>query len=326
MAKLTKQRYNYSTVEAANHHSKTKWFILLFILMISVISIAAFVSFQYSSIKNAYETSIYHNLLPNEIEDLNNGTDDKTAYTHLVLSLDNVYVEGDQFEDVIWAQMNYVKPEETTIQSVNIPMNLNVIAAEESDAFSLDVYGESGVQGVRDAIEELLQIQIDYISLIRLHHLRDLVDPLESIDVYSSEAVTVNGLEIGEETYAQLTAHQISQLLTETATWEIFQQVAVHQSLYQSIFKELTALNNVTKLPLILTAGEYVISSTLPFSKIVDIYRQDDYNLTDVDLNQLIELESTQVNHQYVYTANLDDLRSVTARMSSAIEEAAMKE
>lgn len=326
MARLNKQRHNYATIEAANHHSKTKWFIILFILMISIISVVTFVLFQYSSIQNAYETSIYHNLLPDEVEEVPESPTGGTAYTHLVLTLDNVYVEGNQFEDVIWAQVNYVKPEDASIQSVNIPMNLNVTTTDESEALSLDVYGESGVQGVRDAIEEFLQVKIDYISLIRLQHLRDIVDSMEPINLYSSKAVSIDGLQLEEAKESQLTAHQLSQLLIETAEWEVFEQVAIHESLYQSIFKELTTLNNVTKLPQILTAGEYVISSSLPFSKIVDIYRQDDYNLTDVDLNQLIELESTQVNHQYIYTANLDDLRSVTERMSSAIEEAAMKE
>ncbi|XJS10086.1 hypothetical protein ACF3NG_08060 [Aerococcaceae bacterium WGS1372] len=326
MTRLNRRRDNYATVDGSRHRSKTKWFILVFIFMITITALASYLLYHYSSIKGAYESNIYQAPTSSENDLGPDVKDSKSTYTHLLLTLDNVYVDGNQLEEVVWAQVNYVKAEEAVIQSVNIPMNLNVESADSSETYQLDVYGESGIQGVKEAMEKLLQVQIDYVTQIRVNQIRDVIEPLGSINLDATRSVSLDNLQLNEGTTYKLTTLQSSQLVTEIATWDVFEQVDMHQSIYSGIISELTSLDNVIRLPNLLAHGEFVISSTMPFSKIVDIYLKDDYNLTDVDLNQLIELKLTQVDNQDIYTTNLDELRDLTRRMSTAIEEASMKE
>lgn len=294
--------------------------------MVTLITVVSYILYQYSSIKDAYESNIYHQFNGEMEEVIAVQPESNTAYTHLFLTLDNTYIDGDQREVALWARVYYMKPEESVMQSVNIPMNLIVESTDEEETFSLDVYGESGIQAVKETMEEFLQVQIDYISLVRLQYIRDIVEPLESIPVTATTDISTEEFQLESGNTYRLSAHQSAQVIAQIDGLNPFDQMHIHQSIYNGMAEELTSLENAIQLPNILSHGEFVLSSTMPFSKLVEIYRKDDYNLTDVDLNQLINLELRQVDNQDIYVADLDELRELTARMSSAIEEAAMKE
>lgn len=322
---VSKKRYtrdSYPTYEGrVKETARPKWFIILFVIMIIATAVGFYIYYQYSSIQDAYQTMVYEEeVVPHLGEQ--NSVEDNTPYTVLLVTLDNIYVDGAQVEEALWSTLYYINPEQSTVQAVNIPLNLVVDNGEED--ISLLTYANSGLSSIKDTVERLFEVQLNYLSVIRLQNIRDIIDPLAPINV--NVPIDIENLSIYRNQSIQLSGRETMNLIDEGNELPVLDQIKLHQSLLNSIATQSFKLENLLQLPEFFENGEYVFETELPFRKLVEIYRNDDYNLTNVDLNELITLNRTQIDNRYIYFADLEELKVVVSKMASAIDELATKD
>lgn len=319
--KRKKTREIYSTVTGdLSNRTKKQWIIILFILMIVTTIVGFYIFFQYTSIEESYQTHLYKEELGLQTTEI--VEDEKTKpYTVLVVALDNIYVDGSQIEEALWSTLFYVTPEEKMVQAVSIPLNLHVESNE--DDLNLDTYGSGGIVSIKENISELFEVQIDYLNVLRLQNIRNIIDPLESIQVQAPITVEGNNLKISSGKHYRLSGREIEQLMSLASTSPTLEQAKFHQAIIEGVISETFQFENVLQLPQLLSNGEFVFQSGIPFSKLVEIYRNDDYNLTTVDLGELIELNLTQLDNRDLYIADLVEVKEVVQRMTTAIQETA---
>lgn len=319
MRKKRHSRDYYPTYKGhVKEKTRNRWLIVLFILMMVIVTVVSYVFYQYSSIEEAFESKLYTSeLVPRQ--GVENQVTDSKPYTTLLVTMDNIYVEEAQVEEALWAKLYYVDPEQTKVQAINIPLNL--VFENDGEEISLNTYSEGGLPSIKSNVEQLFEINIDYISAVRLQNIRDIIDPLESIQVYIPQEVTNSDIKTG-----QFNGREIVNLIDSALEFPILDQVKLHQAIYDSVISDVFQFENIFQLPGYLENGEYVFQTEIPFRKLVEIYHKDDYNLTNVDLDELLDIDYTQIDNRYTYVANLDEFKDIVSRMSNAIDELANKE
>lgn len=319
--KLT--RDSYPTYEGrVKQKSKTKWFIILFILMILVIIAGFYIFYQYSTIEETYQSTVYEEeIVPHLAEQQDIA--DEAPYTVLFVALDNVYYDGAQVEEALWSTLYYVDPEQNSIQAVNIPMNL-IVRSNGNEEVNLLTYADGGLTSIKETIESLFEVELNYISAMRLQNIRDIVDPIEPITV--NVPVDIEDLSINSNQAVQFSGIEIMKLIDEGNELPTLEQSDLHHAILNSLYTHFFKFENILQLPENFENAAYVIQTEVPFTKLVEIYRNDDYNLTNVDLNELVQLERTQMEDRYIYFADMSEIKEVVSRMASAIDESANKD
>ena len=139
---------------------------------------------------------------------------------------------------------------------------------------------------------------------------------IEDLSINSNQAVQFSGIEI-------------MNLIDEGNELPTLEQSDLHHAILNSLYTHFFKFENILQLPENFENAEYVIQTEVPFTKLVEIYRNDDYNLTNVDLNELVQLEmlpivdkpTIQFIVEEAVASGIEDILIVTGKSKRPIED-----
>lgn len=283
--------------------SKRGWLILLFGFMIIAMVLIYYVFFFIGSIESAYNDAIYQ---PNLLQEHQAGdlasAEELNEFNMLLIALNHVEEDTNHVEEAMWGTLYKVNQETNSIQSIKFPLNL--LLENNNEQVPINNYSTEGIQGLTNNLEEYLELEIDYVTNIRLQEFRRIVDTMTKHGEPIDENILLDDQEFDGDIIQALTGRQVERVLQPAGLERMDVTMSRQRLIVENVLNNILTMDNILILRDIIESAEFVIQSNAPFNHLTEFVRISPENRESYYFIQQVSYNIVTENEQNYYLVN----------------------